>query len=309
MSLASLNSINRKILATQTEIANIDDLSFLPKEAKDGLVLQLNSRLLSLKEEKRGLSYSKELISIRLHGENVETGKISVRILSNVLSSFQALANSVAQVALGDLATAKGKISQRILDSVSLNVNSFYPGSFGVLLENIKQEDTLDCPVIETALAEMFSVFECGADISLLADQISPYGVRFTSHYKEFLENALENKIDIELNWTKSNADQQTYNISHNTTLDIINFLDNVNYVHDTPVIVSGEITMIDIRGFNFNMETADYGHIRGKSKYETLLLAKDRLGSRVEVSLIKSECFTGPNILKKESWYLEKIL
>lgn len=309
MSLAAIIAVDKKISATRDEIAEISSMDFIPQTVRMGMLAEANKRLAALEKERKNITYCREQVCLHFHGPDIEDGKISVRTLSKLLVKFQSLADSIAQVSLGEMATTKGKISQKILDAVNMNVVAFGCGSFEVHLENVAEINCVDAPIIENALMDMFSIFECGENTTLLTDQISPYGARFANRYKELLSDLLDNEMDLELRWTKSDADLRVFNITHKTTRNIIEFLETVNYVHDTPVQAKGKITMIDLRLFKFDMETDKYGVIKGKSRYETLLAAKNEMDSTVEVSLIKSECFTESNILARETWYLEKIL
>ena len=115
MSLIEITTINKKIDQTRAEISNLS--SCTDENMRAIMTLQLETRLSSLLQQKEAmeLATSKDTVTLRIYGDNVQRGKISSRVLLGALSGFQAMLDSVANAMLHS-PTARGKIPEHVRD-------------------------------------------------------------------------------------------------------------------------------------------------------------------------------------------------
>ena len=146
MTVIAHNVLNRKIEETKTEIKHIEATDFSVYGLKNGLLKELNQRLDELCSEREQLLESayKEKISLCIHGENVEKGKISNRVLIDVLSSFQAMADSAADIVMNNTPSKRGRYKKTVLNTTDFKVLVFSEGSFCVHLEKENPHEILD---------------------------------------------------------------------------------------------------------------------------------------------------------------------
>lgn len=309
MSIKAMNALDRKIRDTEQEIERLkhSDTSF--PQLRDAMLSEICRRLDDLHEDKRQLieAAHKETVSLRLHGKDIETGKISNRLLIEVLSGFQSLADAAADAVVNETPSRFGKFKRKVLENTDFKVLAFFEGSFGVTLEK-ESEPNLGDSVASNTLSDIFSVIECGQNTDRLSDYIAPFGLRFTRNYRDLLCSLKSNSVDLEINWTDHNAELQRYDIENDKIDEIITYLDDVKDIRDQTVMKSGKLTMINIRSNRFEFESESDGILRGASRFETLIRARETVGSPISATFIKSDHYSVGEIYRKTTWFLSNI-
>lgn len=308
MSTLAFNALSKKIDDTKREIEKLEDSKISLPGLKEAMLSQLNERLNDLAIEMEQLEkYSfKETLSLRIHGNDVERGKISSRLLINILHGFQSSIDSIAESIIS-ASPSKGRIKESTLKTTDFQVVAFSPGSFEVVLEK-ETPDTLAETVTSIALSDVFSVIECGNNTDLLSEYVAPFGLKFAKHYKELLSELKSNSVDLEMNWIDHNAELQKYNIEHRNAVEIIDYLNTISDILEERVFLTGKLTMINIRSNRFEFESEERGLIKGRSRIEILMRAKQTIGNEIAAQFIKSDNYSSTGALSKTTWFLDSI-
>ncbi len=305
MSFLEYSVLNKRITETENIIAEALQIS-------DGIIREMTlsesrRRLQQLYEKRKQLedSLSREQISLRIYGDNVESGKVSTRILLATLEGFQKLTDSIAN-ALLHTPTQKGKIPQSVLDLTNFQVTGVFAGSFGITLE--KEETQLEAysgmSQLTSVLGEFFTVLESTDHDELLLNSITPFGKRVVNHYREWLQELQANEVNLDIQWNDSLANSRRIHVLAEKAPHIISILDTIDSVDDREVKMTGTLTGINIRNLSFELVVDGVGLIQGKSKLETLIALTGSIGQEITATLIQSISTTKGNV-QKVNWYL----
>lgn len=306
MSMQAISAINRKISDTENQVKLIQETGDPNSILTQLSISELERRLENLRNEKSKIynAQAKETVSIRIYGDNVETGKISNRTLISVLSGFQSMIEGIASVIDGSLAS-RGKITDKARMLTDFKVTETFAGSFGIKLEKDFEQMEMVSNSSDTGqiVSEFFDILECGENPERLVYNISPFGKRTVVHYREWLNQIKENAINLEINWLDDSAEFRSLNIKYPHTDSIIFTLDSIEEIINEEVIAKGILTGLNIRQNTFELKT-DEGIIKGNSLFETLVSISHMINQEITVKLIKSNSQL-KSMVSKTSWYL----
>lgn len=305
MSLIEITTINKKIDQTRAEISNLS--SCTDENMRAIMTLQLETRLSSLLQQKEAmeLATSKDTVTLRIYGDNVQRGKISSRVLLGALSGFQAMLDSVANAMLHS-PTARGKIPEHVRDITAFEVVGTFAGSFGIVLEKPIQQQgmTSDDAELNGILSQMFSVLETVDDSERLLSAITPFGKRTVTHYRQWLDSLRDSGVNLELDWKNNSASSRRMHLIKENAPSIISTLDTIDKIDNESVVLTGVLNGVNIRNHTFEMSVDGYGLVKGHALPETLMAILDRIGTEVNANMVKSISFTKAGV-EKVSWYL----
>lgn len=308
MSLLEYNVLNKRI--KESENAITEALQISDSVLREMILSETRRRLQQLYKKRTQLedSLSREQISLRIYGDNVESGKVSTRILLATLDGFQNLTDSIANAILRT-PTQKGKIPQSVLDLTNFQVTGVFAGSFGITLE--KEETQLEAysgmSQLTSVLGEFFTVLESTDHDELLLSSITPFGKRVVNHYREWLQELQANDVNLDIQWNDSLAASRRIHVLAEKAPKIISILDTIDSVDDREIKLTGKLTGINIRNLSFEMVVDGVGLIQGKSKMETLIALTASLGQEITATLIQSISTTKGNV-QKVNWYLYEV-
>lgn len=308
MTMISLSAIEKKIRETQQQIEKF--MEFESSDMAKFQVSELNRRLMNLLEEKRQMedSQARELVLLRAYGDTIDSGRISNRILINLLSGFQTMVDDISNVLIGANGT-RGRLNDYAKEIADFEVCGVFPGSFGVRLEKNYHQVEITQQSLKTndILQEFFSILEMSLDSEKLIEKISPYGERTVKQYRQWLKQMKDEAVSVELNWTNELSEKRRMDIKYSKVSDVIHTLDSIGEIRNENVIVNGVLTGVNIRTNTFELRTDDNRIIKGKSLLETLIKASDKIGSDIEAVLVKSVSQSSV-CGEKETWFLADI-
>lgn len=305
MSHIEIQTINKKIEQTRAQINDL--VSCIDDNMRSIMTLQLETRLETLLKQKESmeLASSKDTVTLRIYGDNVQCGKISNRVLLSALGGFQAMLDSVANATLHS-PTSKGKIPDYIKDITSFDVVGTFAGSFGIVLEKeISQPGfTSNDGELNGILSKMFSVLETIDDSEQLVSLITPFGQRTVTHYREWIGNLQDCDVNLELDWKNDSAVSRRMHLIKENAPKIISTLDTIDKINNENIVLNGILNGVNIRNKSFEMSVDGYGLVKGQALPETLMTILDKIGTEISANLVKSNTFTKAGV-EKISWYL----
>lgn len=308
MSMISLSTINKKIKETQQQIESF--MEFESSEMARFQVAELNRRLTHLLEEKQQMedAQARELVLLRAYGENVDTGRISNRVLIGLLNGFQTMMDDISNVLVGANGS-RGQLNDYAKEIADFEVCGVFAGSFGVRLEKNYHQVEITNQSLKTndVLQEFFNILENSSDGEKLIERISPYGQRTVKQYRQWLKQMKDDSINIELNWTNEISEKRRMDIKYSDISDVIYTLDSISEIRNEDIVLSGVLTGINIRTNTFELRTEDNKIIKGKSLLETLIDGSDKIGSDIKATLVKSVSQSSV-CGEKETWFLSGI-
>ena len=309
MSLLAINSINHRIHDTECEIIEIEKMD-KTSPLRHALLKQMKLRLNDLNEarEKVLLSQSNDTITLRVYGDNVLRGKISNRILVDVLAGFQAVTDSVANSLISSPAQ-RGKLPALVKELTDFQVTSMFEGSFGIVLEKNQAEYGIvtECSLLNTVLNGMFSIMENSQDSYQLIEEISPLGTRAINHYADWMSNLYAHDVNLEIGWTDESASVRKLNITSIMSKEIVDILQGIGSFIDEESVITGVLTGINIRNGTFEIQEEGGQIIKGKSKLDVLIGASEKMGQIVEATVIKNIISSKAKVVQT-TWFLARI-
>lgn len=307
MALMSINAIDRKIRDTEDNIKQIDMLKTNNSSIKSLMREELARRLESLLESKNKILefQAKETVSLRLHGEKIAKGKISNRVLIPILQGFQTLTESIANTIV-NTTSSRGRIPEYAKDLTDFKVTQLFDGSFGIVLEREYEQVEVKSDFSKTnqILSEFFNILETSDNSQKLIESIAPFGQRAICHYREWLTSMKDNGVNVDINWIDDSAQRRQMNILASKTDSIIFTLSSIDTITNEEYQLKGTLTGVNVRNSTFEMATENFGIIKGKSRLETLLSVRSKLGQEVNVNITKSISHSKMN-LDQVTWFL----
>ncbi len=300
-----LTAIARKINDTEEAIKNIAQCSDVNMRAI--MTSELERRLSNLQEQKEKMeqSFSKESVSLRIYGDNVESGRISSRILLAALGGFQSMLDSVANATLHS-PTSRGKIPGHIKSITEFEVVGTFAGSFGLNLEQQIPDSGMTArdTNINKVMSEMFDVLETLDNSEQLLTTIAPCGKRTVEHYRQWLDDMRESKVNLEINWTDDAAYTRKLHMMKDRAPNIITVLDTIDNIDSSDIVLHGMLNGINIRNRTFEMSVDEFGIVKGKALPETLISVAEKIGTEISANMIESKTFTKAGV-QSTSWYM----
>lgn len=252
-----LSTLDKKINQTKEYI------QYLEQELKDNnndIAIQINldsvkDRLKELEEERlRMQDLYEENMELRIQGETVEKGKISARVLADVLTAFQSLTDSIANN-IGNRDTSRGTIPATIREAVELKVTGVFAGSFGVKLQgNTVEPNLLEKPLLTQSMEKLFNLLSCETNPEKIMDVAPEVGQRSLTNYKEMVSLLSRYNIGIGVNWKSPLKGRYTWSLKSEIAPDLIKTLENIVEEEAKEVTFSGKLTAL-----NFRKETFEF--------------------------------------------------
>lgn len=303
-----LTAIERKIKDTESELQNIAQC--VDDNMRSIMTSELEHKLIELQEQKKEIenAFSKETVSLRIYSENVETGRVSSRVLLAALGGFQSMLDSVANAMLHS-PTSRGKIPEHIKDIAEFEVVGTFAGSFGVRLERqVSQSGMASGDTdISRVMDEMFNILETLDNSDRLLPAITPCGKRTVAHYRQWLDDMRESGVNLEINWTNDSAHTRKLNMMKARAPSIITTLDTIDTIDSKDVVLCGMLNGINIRNHTFEMSVERLGIVKGKALPETLMAITEKIGTEITVDMVESTSLTKAGV-QHVSWYMSGI-
>jgi hypothetical protein len=308
MDNSPLVAIERKINDT------INILSSIPKNESDIMDLSrmsIENRLDELKEERKRLFElkDKDKFIFVLSGNTVLDNKVSINVLSDILSQFQLMTNVIA-LSLSKTPAKMGRIPTHVIDQTQLYFKRSFEGSLGIELENYHDDQlSISEPLITSTMTRIYDLLHAGNDPDIILQQAADLGSRAIISYKNFLEYINKNKINVSIKWDNSYSGFYTWDIKHEEIPKIISNLVNIEEIVSEDTITSGRITGINIRRGTFEAILNDDSIISGKALYGVIKKAGNALDIESKLLLSKSTIINHALNKEKTSWHLNEIL
>lgn len=302
------NNLNKRISEVEEILKTIENMD------KDSIEYKMNhysftklyNELLAQKQE-LDESYGVERINFRIRGKEIGEGVISSRILSTILSGFQAITDSIAN-AIGNSPTYKGPIPKKILNACEFNVVGCFTGSFGLNLEAQYEPMFSGNSLITQTMYKFIDLLYSANDPEKLQEELGILGQRTLGNYKRWLKNLCYYEIDVDLNWINSYAEKYYWDSSSFPIDKVIETLDTVKEETTEEVILTGKLTGINIRRETFEIVSDDGVLIEGKSKFEVLINNAELLDKKISAKMLKTTTRNINTYQAKVSWFLEDI-
>ena len=300
------NSIERKISETKNEINRLKDVYCADSIEYTLLIPEMEKRLKDLinEEEKLKIFEKTESLKLVIKGENIDTGQISIRVLTGVLQGLQSLTDSIAN-ALYNIPSSVGKIPNNILVETNLKLTGIFSGSFGIEIKSdISTNNDYESPIMTSTLNKFFDLLNSSLDPDKVMEEMSLLGSRTLNNYKEWLNTILDNNIDISIVRTNTYAEDNKYDIFKSSIPQIIKSMDYLKEENSEEIIYTGRLTGLNIRTFTFEFAVND-NLIKGKGSLDTIDKIKNNLGSIIQLHLLKTTTKNLSNGNERISWFL----
>lgn len=267
--------------------SHIQDLSFQLKTAK----------------EQRG----KEVIELRLIGNEVDNGTVPLELLANLSKYFSGLITSAsAKLKLGQ--DLPGAISSDITYPLNLRFADIGQGSSRLFITGDTSPDLFGESLLENSLSGLFELLNSDLNEGL-SDQVHFLGLRSTHNLAEFLKVLRKRSIELELSWSAPNEAKHFWKGRRDKIQILERLLDSFSASEPVDTVVSGVVELISRSGkLELRQENDDVIKITYSKKLFTEV-RKLRLGDTVRLDCKEITVFNSSTEEEKQKYSLSKIL
>ena len=143
------------------------------------------------------------LVDVRLESEQSDqTGRVSVKVVGEFLSSFQKLFDSIVQAKRGRVTTT-GAIPASIRSESRFDIIGSYTGSVGILLESHRPDGLIDDSLVHRGMTAMFELMNAGDDPARLSGQLAELKSRVVKNYNGFLGTIENSSSKVTIYWSQ----------------------------------------------------------------------------------------------------------
>ena len=201
----------------------------------------------------------REILNLHLYfNKDQSQPEAPAKKLGNILSSLQDTLDAIGQVE-GGRATPLGKIAQEITQRTSLDVISFFKGSFGIRLAAAPaaaQLNLIQEPLAETAIKGFIELINSSENKTKLSKLLKKYQHRTTSHYRKFLIALTDSEADLRIEWGSTNPEKSsTVNLSSLDAWRAIAICSELVTNEPEEYEIVGKLWAVDSRRKTFRLE------------------------------------------------------
>ncbi len=289
----------RKLVLNQRKLVDKDPDSFAYQISLQSLECREKEVEMDIKniEDELGLIS----LDLKLDSPSIALGAIPLDILGNAMIGLQRLINSIAQaVSLGP--TERGPFSNEVIKSSQLQLSAIYPGSFGMYLDGVGEEDLLGENLLKTSLDKLKEVLEIENEIEFV-NQLDELGFRTINAYKDWLSKLETSEVTMELKFNENISN----NIIVKTPDDMVKIrksLENIAEPKLEEIYLTGVFIGGNIRNGSFEFSSEEQ-FLSGKATIEVKEKFKDfYLGEKLKATFDK-KTFEG---ISKTVWLMKDI-
>jgi hypothetical protein len=273
----SINSLN----------SHIEDLSFQLKTAKE--------------------QREKEVVELRLIGNEVDNGTVPLELLANLSKYFSGLVTAAsAKLKLGH--DISGVIPTEITLPLNLRFADIGQGSSRLFITGDTSPDLFGESLLENSLNGLFELLNSDFNEGL-SDQVHFLGLRSTHNLAGFLKVLRKRNIELELSWAAPNETKNFWKGGRDKIQILEKLLDGFSTSDPINATVCGVVELIsrsgklDIRQENDDLIKVTY------SKKLFSDVRKLRLGDNVRLDCKEVTVFNSSTEEEKKKYSLSKIL
>lgn len=266
---------------------HIEDLSYQLKTAKD--------------------QRKKEVIELRLIGNEVNDGSVPLDLLANLSKYFSGLITAAA-AKLKTGQDASGAIPSEITYPLNLRFADILPGSSRLFITGDTSPDLFGESLLENSLNGLFELLNSDFNEGLI-DQVHFMGLRSTRNLAEFLKVLRRRGLELDLSWSAPN-DNKLFWKGNRERIEILErLLDGFSVSDPIDMTVTGVVELIsrsgklDIRQVDSDLIKVTYS----KKLFEEV--RKLRLGDIVQLHCKETTVFNSSTEEEKKRYSLLRII
>lgn len=289
----------RKLILNQRKLIDKDPNSFAYQISLQSLECRKKEIEMDIKyiEDELGLVS----LDLKLDSPDILLGAIPLDILGNAMIGLQRVVNNIAQaVSLGP--TERGPFSNEVIKSSQLQLSAIYPGSFGMYLDGMSEEDLLGESLLKISLDKLREVLEIEDEMEFV-NQLDELGFRTINAYKDWLGKLEMSEVTMEVKFNETIAESPIIK-TPDDMVAIRKSLENIAEPKLEEISLIGVFTGGNIRNGNF--EFSSEGEIMsGKATIEVRGKFKDfYLGEKLK-AVFDKKTFEG---ISKTVWLMKDI-
>lgn len=247
-----------------------------------------------------------EKLRLILSGKEIGKGTISIRILSSVLHSLQAITDHLAYaVQNGPVQT--GYIPEHILRQSDLRIKHTFPGSFGLEIEAATHAGSGKSePLLTQSFEQLFDLLGSSHDSDTLLEQVAPLGPRTLRLFREWMSYMAEHEIGLACEWERPYGEPYHFAAGKDDFSTILKSVNSIRLDKTEEVEAIGSFIGVNLRQNSFELVEAESNRIiSGKSRHDLLIKNKGLIG---DVAKLRLASCTAENVITGKSqilWYL----
>lgn len=289
----------RKLILNQRKLVDKDPNSFAYQISLQSLECRKKEIEINITNIENELGLVS--LDLKLDAPDIALGAIPIEILGNAMIGLQRVINNIAQaLKLGP--TERGPFSNEVLKSSQLQLSSIYPGSFGMNLDGMGEEDLLGENLLKTSLDKLKEILEIEDEIEFV-NQLDELGFRTINAYKDWLSKLETSEVTMEVRFNEAISESPIVK-TPDDMVKIRKSLENIAEPKLEEVSLIGVFTGGNIRIGSFEFSSEEQ-IISGKVTIDVREKFKDfHLGERLE-AVFDKKTFEG---ISKTVWLMKNI-
>jgi len=203
---------------------------------------ELQLQLKEAKEERQ-----KEIIELRLIGNNVNNGTVPIDTFANLLKTFSNFIFSASsKIKTGE--DLSGAIASDVIKMLNLRFADITYGSSKLFITGDTSPDLFGESLLEDSLIGLFKLLNQDIDKGI-SEEVHYLGYRSIHNLSSFLKELHKKNIELDLTWKAPNEKKYFWKGNRNKIYVLQNMLDNVIVNDPVKSMVSGVIDTISRSG------------------------------------------------------------
>jgi hypothetical protein len=305
LNLETKLAVAEKLVGEKTELLLSQGSNFALELSINSLkshVEDLSFQLKTTKEQR-----AKEVVELRLIGNEVDNGTVPLDLLANLSKYFSGLVTAAsAKLKLGQ--DVSGVIPSDITYPLNLRFADIGQGSSRLFITGDTSPDLFGESLLENSLNGLFELLNSDFNESL-SDQVHFLGLRSTHNLAEFLKVLRKRNIELELSWTAPNETKHFWKGRRDKIQILEKLLDGFSSSAPINTVVTGIVELISRSGkLDIRKEDGELIKVTYSKNLFTDVRTL-RLGDNVRLDCKEITVFNSSTEEERKKYSLDKIL
>lgn len=211
--MATINNLQNKILYLQSQV---EEKSLLLSNEPNNFAFKIQidnfkSEIENLQSYlyKENLKRSKEIIALRLIGNIAKNGTFPLGSVGGITDSFSNAIYKTSQFLQFGKKGGK-KIEKQLKTNLDIRLEGLGIGSTIFYISAKTSPDIFGNSIVQNSLENTFELFSSNNESELI-DNIEKVGVKSSKYFSNFLEELMEDDLEVEISWESPNYETKKW--------------------------------------------------------------------------------------------------
>lgn len=227
----TISNLQENIIHLQKQVEELENLLISEPDnfASKIQIENFKSEILNLQSHlhRQNIKRNKEIIALRLIGNIAKDGTFPLGSVGGITDSFSNAMYKTSQFLQYGKKGGK-KIENQLINNLDIRLEGLGIGSTVFYISAKTSPDIFGNSLIQSSLENTFELFSSNNESELI-DNIEKVGVKSSKYFAKFLDELVEDNLEVEISWDSPNYETRIWNgnrsmilMFHNTFKSII---------------------------------------------------------------------------------------